>query len=146
MAETLQLEVVTPERAVFSEPVNDVVLPGFLGQMDILPGHLPMLSVLAVGEMIVTQGEKKRHFLVEQGYVEVFNDRVTVLTEGCSGVSDIDIERARRDLERYETEMVELEERSKNELVPEDLFEQHRLALKRERMKIAFAKEGKITE
>src|SRR5690554_6614549 len=146
MAETLQLEVVTPERAVFSEPVNDVVLPGFLGQMDILPGHLPMLSVLAVGEMIVTQGDKKRHFLVEPGYVEIFNDRVTVLTEGCSGVSDIDIERASRDLERYETEMVELEERSKNELVPEDLFEQHRLALKRERMKIAFAKEGKIVE
>ena len=146
MAETLHLEVVTPEKAVFSEPVNDVVLPGLLGQMDILPGHLPILSVLGVGEMIVTQEGKTRHFLVEQGYVEVFNDRVTVLTEGCSGVSDIDIERARRDLERYETAMVELEERSKNEMVPEDIFEQHRLALKRERMKIAFAKEGKITE
>lgn len=146
MAETLHLEVVTPEKAVFSEPVNDVVLPGLLGQMDILPGHLPILSVLGVGEMIVTQEGKTRHFLVEQGYVEVFNDRVTVLTEGCSGVSDIDIERARRDLERYETEMVALEERSKNEMVPEDIFEQHRLALKRERMKIAFAKEGKIVE
>ncbi|TXD41187.1 ATP synthase F1 subunit epsilon [Lujinxingia vulgaris] len=146
MAETLHLEVVTPEKAVFSEPVNDVVLPGLLGQMDILPGHLPILSVLGVGEMIVTQEGKTRHFLVEQGYVEVFNDRVTVLTEGCSGVSDIDIERARRDLERYETAMVELEERSKNEMVPEDIFEQHRLALKRERMKIAFAREGKITE
>ena len=146
MAETLHLEVVTPEKAVFSEPVNDVVLPGLLGQMDILPGHLPILSVLGVGEMIVTQEGKTRHFLVEQGYVEVFNDRVTVLTEGCSGVSDIDIERARRDLERYETAMVELEERSKNEMVPEDIFEQHRLALKRERMKIAFAKEGKIVE
>ncbi|TXD34988.1 ATP synthase F1 subunit epsilon [Lujinxingia vulgaris] len=146
MAETLHLEVVTPEKAVFSEPVDDVVLPGLLGQMDILPGHLPILSVLGVGEMIVTQGGKTRHFLVEQGYVEVFNDRVTVLTEGCSGVSDIDIERARRDLERYETAMVELEERSKNEMVPEDIFEQHRLALKRERMKIAFAKEGKIVE
>src|SRR5690554_3981290 len=103
MAETLQLEVMTPKKTVFSEPVNDVILPGFLGQMDILPDHLPMLSMLAVGEMIVTQGEKKRHFLVEQGYVEVFNDRVTMLTEGCNDMSDIDIERARHDLERYET-------------------------------------------
>ncbi|RAL20251.1 ATP synthase F1 subunit epsilon [Lujinxingia litoralis] len=146
MAETLHLEVVTPEKAVFSEPVDDVVLPGFLGQMDILPGHLPMLSVLAVGEMIVTREGTSRHFFVEKGYVEIFDDRVTVLTEGCSGVNEIDVEHARRDLERYETRMAELEERSKTELISEDVFEQHRQALKRERMKLAFAKEGKIVE
>ena len=104
----LQLEVVTPERAVLRETVDDVVLPGELGQMDVLPGHLPLLTILDVGPMIIRQDGKERFFLIDRGYAEVADDKVTVLTESCDGVNDIDVEQAREVLKRLEEKVLEL--------------------------------------
>lgn len=142
MASMLDLEVVTPEKAVFHEPVDDVVVPGMEGQMDLLPGHLPLLAALDVGEMIIRQGDTERHFLIDQGYAEVVDDNVVILTEACEGVEDIDIEQARRLLKQTREELSELEEVSKSEEVEEELFDRHRTALKRQRMRLAFAEEG----
>ena len=130
----LQLEVVTPERAVLRETVDDVVLPGELGQMDVLPGHLPLLTILDVGPMIIRQDGKERFFLIDRGYAEVADDKVTVLTESCDGVNDIDVEQAREVLKRLEEKVLELEEEAKTGEVEEELFEKHRLSLERERM------------
>lgn len=141
MAEQIDLEVVTPEQAVFRETVDDVVVPGVLGQMDILPGHLPMLAALNVGQMTVRENGKTRHFLIDQGFAEVSEDRVTVLTEACEGVDDIDIEQAKKLLEESQEKLARLEETSRTEVVEEKLFDQHRLALKRQRMRVAFAKD-----
>ena len=141
MADKIDLEVVTPEQAVFHEPVDDVVVPGVLGQMDILPGHLPTLAALDVGQMTIRQGDKERHFLIDQGFAEVHEDRVTVLTEACEGVDDIDIEQAKLLLEKSAEELARLEEASRSEEVEEELFDRHRLSLKRQRMRLAFAKE-----
>ncbi|MBA2664339.1 MAG: ATP synthase F1 subunit epsilon [Bradymonadaceae bacterium] len=143
MSQKLHLEVVTPERAVLSEEVDDVVLPGIEGQMDILPGHLPLLTILGVGEMIVRQNGKERHFLLDQGYAEILTNRVIVLTEHCDGVNDIDVEQAREGLKRFESELSKLEELSKTEEVEEELFERHRMALERERMKLVFVETEK---
>lgn len=137
----IKLEVVTPEKAVLSEFADDVVLPGVLGQMDILPGHLPLLSLLDVGQMEVRKGGQVRYFLISQGYVEVSDDKVTVLTELCEGVNDIDIEQARGALKDLEKELLDLEEVSKSETVEEEVFRKHRLALKKQRERVAFAEE-----
>ena len=137
----LQLEVVTPERAVLREEVDDVVLPGALGQMDVLPGHLPLLTILEVGPMTIRQDGDERVFLIDRGYAEVADDKVTVLTEGCDGVNDIDIDQAREVMKALEEKIEELEAVSKTEEVEEELFEQHRLSLERERMRLAFAEE-----
>lgn len=137
----LQLEVVTPERAVLRETVDDVVLPGELGQMDVLPGHLPLLTILNVGPMIIRQDGKERFFLIDRGYAEVADDKVTVLTESCDGVNDIDVEQAREVLKRLEEKVLELEEEAKTGEVEEEIFEKHRLSLERERMRLAFAEE-----
>lgn len=137
----IKLEVVTPEKAVLSDTVDDVVLPGVMGQMDILPGHLPLLSLLDIGQMEVRKEGKTRYFLISQGYAEVADDQVTVLTELCEGVDDVDVEQARKALARLEKELVELEEISKTESVEESIFERHRLALKKERERVAFAEE-----
>ena len=142
MAERLELEVVTPEKAVFHDFVDDVVVPGMQGEMDILPGHLPLLAALDVGQLTIRKEHEERHFLIDRGYAEVFNDRVTVLTEACEGVDDIDIEQARQMLEEAREELTELEEVSKTEKVEEELLEDHRLAMKRQRMRMAFAEEG----
>ncbi len=142
MAAMLELEVVTPERAVLHDHVDDVVLPGVRGEMDVLPGHLPLLAALDVGQMTIRKDGDERSFLIDQGYVEVVEDRVTVLTEACEGVEDIDIEQARKILEEAREELTELEEVSKEERVEEELLESHRLALKRQRMRMAFASDG----
>ena len=142
MAERLELEVVTPEKAVYHDFVDDVVVPGMQGEMDILPGHLPLLAALDVGQLTIRKDAEERHFLIDQGYAEVIDDRVTVLTEACEGVDDIDIEQARQMLEEAREELTELEEVSKTEKVEEELLEDHRLAMKRQRMRMAFAEEG----
>lgn len=141
MADKLQLEVVTPERAVLNETVDDVVLPGDLGQMNILPGHLPLLTLLDVGPLVIRQGGKERFFFIESGYAEISDDKVTVLTESCEGVNEIDVALARARLEETIEELGRLEELSKKELVETSLFEAHRNALRRLRMRVAFAEE-----
>ncbi len=142
MAEKLQLEVVTPEHAVLTDTVDDVVIPAVEGDMDVLPGHLPIVTMLDVGQMTVRKDNDERLFLIDRGYAEVVDDRVTVLTESCEGADDIDIEQARRILEEAREELSELEELSQSERVEEELFEKHRQSLKRQRMRLAFAEEG----
>lgn len=141
MAERLELEVVTPERAVLTDHVDDVVIPAAEGDMDVLPGHLPVIAMLDVGQMTVRKDGDERHFLIDRGYAEVVDDRVTVLTESCEGVDDIDIEQAQRILEEAREELTELEELSQTEKVEEELFQKHRRSLKRQRMRLAFAEE-----
>lgn len=141
MAEKIDLEVVTPERAVFHEPVDDVVVPGVEGQMDILPGHLPILAALDVGQMTIRQGNEERNFLIDQGFAEVSDDNVVVLTEACEGIDDIDVEQAKKLLKESREELERLEEVSRTEEVEEELFDRHRLALKRQRMRLAFAED-----
>ncbi len=141
MADKIELEVVTPKEAVFHDFVDDVVVPGKQGEMDILPGHLPLLATLTVGEMRINDDGKERHFLIDQGYAEVVGDRVTVLTEACEGVDDIDIAAAKERLTRSREDMSALEEMAQTEVVEEALMERHRLALKRARMRLAFAEE-----
>jgi F-type H+-transporting ATPase subunit epsilon len=116
MAEATQIElaVVTPERAVIEEIVDHVVLTGSEGEMDILPGHIPLLSAIGVGRMETFQGGQSKIYSLARGFVEVLPDRVTILTEDCEGVDDIDIEdtlallrEAELELERIERTMAE---------------------------------------
>ncbi len=141
MADKIELEVVTPDQAVFHDFVDDVVVPGKQGEMDILPGHLPLLAALTVGEMRINDGDTQKNFLIDQGYAEVVDDRVTVLTEACEGVDDIDIATAKQRLSHAEEEVSLLEEQAQTEVVEEALLERHRLALKRARLRMAFAEE-----
>lgn len=142
MANQIYLEVVTPEKAVLSEQVNAVVVPGSAGQMEILPGHRALLATLDMGEMIIRTQGSTRHFFVDRGYTEVHDDKVTVLTEGCDGASEIDVELARQALAESEKEVKKLEERSKAETIEEEIFQMHRDALRRARLRLAFAQEG----
>jgi F-type H+-transporting ATPase subunit epsilon len=101
--EKLELEIVTPDRLVLSESVDDVVLPGTEGYLGVLPGHAPLLTALTPGE--ISYGVKgRRHLLaVSGGFAEVLRSRVSVLAEACERADEIDIERARHAKERAET-------------------------------------------
>jgi F-type H+-transporting ATPase subunit epsilon len=105
MAEQLQLEVVTPERRVLSEPVNSVTVPGRGGEMGILPGHAPLISELRTGVLSYNEAGTTFQLHVSGGFVEVNDDRVSVLAEIAERPEEIDAARARLARERTEKQL-----------------------------------------
>jgi F-type H+-transporting ATPase subunit epsilon len=106
MADTLpdhiNLELVTPDRLMIRDAVSAVSLPGREGYLGVLPGHAPLLSELKPGQATYTQGKVTHYLFVNWGFVEVLPDRVIVLAEGSERPEEIDVERAKRALQRAE--------------------------------------------
>ena len=90
----LLLEIVTPDRSLVREEVDEVELPGSEGYFGVLPGHTPLLSMLMVGELWYRVGAERRYLAVAGGFVEVLPDRVTVLADIGERAEDIDVARA----------------------------------------------------
>ena len=86
----LQLDIVTPEKRVFSEQVDSVTLPGSEGELGILPQHIPLVTALKPGELVFARSGKTEHFAVGTGFAEVTGERVSVLTDMAMGEHDID--------------------------------------------------------
>ncbi|MBC7909746.1 MAG: F0F1 ATP synthase subunit epsilon [Pyrinomonadaceae bacterium] len=95
MAEQITLEVVTPERRVLAETVDAVYLPSMSGELGILPGHTPLISQLQTGVLSYTKGGATTRLHVSGGFVEVNEDRVSVLAEVAEHPEEIDAARAR---------------------------------------------------
>jgi F-type H+-transporting ATPase subunit epsilon len=104
----LKLELVTPAKQVLSEEVDEIVAPGSLGQFGVLPGHTPMLTTLQVGELSYRQGDQIHYVAVSWGYVEIENDQVVILVETAEVEDEIDLDRARKALDRAEKVLAEL--------------------------------------
>jgi F-type H+-transporting ATPase subunit epsilon len=90
----LLLEVVTPDRALAREEVDEVQAPGAEGYFGILPGHAPLLATLKVGELWYRIGAERHFPAIAGGFVEVLPDRVTVLAQIAERAQDIDVTRA----------------------------------------------------
>jgi F-type H+-transporting ATPase subunit epsilon len=90
----LTLEIVTPDRALVRETVDEVQVPAADGYMGILPGHTPLLATLQVGQLSYRIGQQTTAMHVAFGFVEVLPDRVTVLAQVAERAEDIDIARA----------------------------------------------------
>ena len=105
MAEQLQLDVVTPERRVLAEPVDMVTVPGFGGEMGILPGHTPLISRLQTGVLSYSKDGADFQLHVSGGFVEVNEGRVTVLAEIAERPEEIDAARARLAREHVEKQL-----------------------------------------
>ena len=103
MAEKLFLEVVTPQKAIVSEPVDIVVAPGSEGEFGALKGHTTFLTSLKVGTLRYKDAGGKEHFLfINGGFAEVLPEKVTVLAESAERRQDIDVARAQAAKERAE--------------------------------------------
>jgi F-type H+-transporting ATPase subunit epsilon len=94
MAERLHLRVVTPERPVFDGEADSVVVPAHDGEIGILPRHARLLAALGCGELRAKTGGTVERFFVEGGFVQVSDDRVTVLCDRASRMADLDPRRA----------------------------------------------------
>lgn len=105
MADQLQLEVVTPERRLLAESVNAVNVPGRNGELGILPGHAALISELQTGVLSYTEDGSTFQLLVSGGFVEVNDDRVSVLAEVAERPEEMDAARARASRDQLEKQM-----------------------------------------
>lgn len=99
MADTIKLEIVTPEAVVYSQDVDIVTLPAMEGQIGILPHHVRLITPLVPGEITVRQGSKVEYLAVGEGLVEVTGARVSIVTNMAIAADKIDeakVEEARQ--------------------------------------------------
>ncbi len=135
MAEKINLEILTPERLVLRESVDEVVVPGLGGELGILPNHTPLISQLQTGILTYRQGNDKKLLHVSGGFAEVLSDRVSILSDVAEKSEEIDLERAQRARERAEKQLAS---------GGEDLdFRQAELKLQRAMIRIQLASKGR---
>src|SRR5262245_36974827 len=99
---SLQLHVVSADRMLVNEQVDEVQIPGADGQFGVLPGHTPLLGLLGTGELWYRKGQEKTYLLVVDGFVEVLPDRVTILANAAEKPEEIDVARAQSAKKRAE--------------------------------------------
>lgn len=105
---SLTFELVTPDRAIVRESVDEVQIPGAEGYLGVLPGHTPLLTTLQVGELWFRQGEEKFFVSVAYGFAEILPDRVVVLAQIAERAEEIDVDRAKAAQKRAEDRLKQL--------------------------------------
>jgi len=98
----LTLEIVTPEDRVYSDTVDTVVIPTVEGEIGILPGHIPLLTQVADGELRVAKGAETRNLVIGGGFAQIEGDRVKVLAEFAVNEAQIDEAAAEKAMQRAE--------------------------------------------
>lgn len=98
----IALEIVTPDRAIVHDQVDEVQVPGTEGYFGVLPGHTPLLSMLQVGQLWYRKGTEKFYLSVAFGLAEVLPDRVVVLAQIAERAEEIDVDRAQAARQRAE--------------------------------------------
>ena len=104
----LTLEIVTPDRSLVREEVDEVQVPAAEGYLGVLPGHTPLLATLQVGEVTYRKGTEVTRLAVAFGFVEVLPDRVTILAQIAERAEDIDVARAEAAKRRAEERMTKM--------------------------------------
>ena len=99
---TFKLEIVTPEKMVFSGDVNAVLAWGVEGQLGILPHHAPLMTMLQPGDLLIRKDNEEEYLTVSGGFLEVRPDKVIILADACERVEEIDIARAEAAKKRAE--------------------------------------------
>jgi F-type H+-transporting ATPase subunit epsilon len=138
MAESFQLEIVTPEKLVVKDQAEEMQIPGKNGYLGILPGHAPLITELAVGQISYRNGSETHYLCVAWGFAEVLPDKVTILAETAERGEDVDCQRAQKAKERAEQRL------ASNDPQVDVPRAQNALARANTRLEAA-AKEGKTT-
>lgn len=107
--EKLKLEIVTPERKVLSQEVDEVILPGQEGELGVLPGHTELLTLLRPGRLVFRNGGETLQYAVAGGFAEVGHTKVVVLADAAEAAGEINAERAQAALAKAQKELSDLE-------------------------------------
>jgi F-type H+-transporting ATPase subunit epsilon len=134
----LQLQIVSADRSLLNETVDEVVIPGADGYFGVLPGHTPLLGLLGAGELWYRQAQEKHYVAMAFGFAEVQPDRVTILAEIAERSEEIDLARAEQAKKRAE-------ERLQRPAVDMDA-ERARIALLKALIRLQVAERAKIRQ
>ena len=96
----MQLQIVSADRSLVNEQVDEVEIPGADGYFGVLPGHTPLLALLGAGELWYRQGQDKHYLLIAFGFAEVQPERVTILAQIAERADEVDVARAQAALKR----------------------------------------------
>ena len=132
----LQLNIVSADRALVNERVDEVEIPGSDGYFGVLPGHTPLLALLGAGELWYRQGQEKHFVSIAFGFAEVQPDRVTILAQVAEKADEIDVARAEEAKRRAE-------ERLRQPGIDMD-FERARIALLKSLVRLQVATRARI--
>ena len=121
MSSEFSFEVVTPERKVLSAPALEAVIPGSEGYFGVLPGHAPFLTSLGIGELSYKDATGTHFLAAADGFVEVLQDRVTIIATLCEQAREIDLERAREAKRRAEEAMKQVAQLSDQQMLMVEL-------------------------
>ena len=113
---TLRLEIVTPDARAFSDDVDMVVLPGIEGEMGIYPNHVPLMTQLKPGELRLLKGGKETALAVGEGFVEISQTKVSVLTDLAIEESAIDEQAVQKAIERAQAALAEKQHMNDEEI------------------------------
>jgi F-type H+-transporting ATPase subunit epsilon len=96
----IQLQIVSADRSLVSEQVDEVQIPGADGYFGVLPGHTPLLALLGAGELWYRRGSETHYLVLAFGFAEVQSGRVTILAQIAERAEDVDVNRAQAALKR----------------------------------------------
>jgi F-type H+-transporting ATPase subunit epsilon len=105
MVEQLKIVIMTPQRQILSEEVDEITASGTLGEFGVLPSHASFLTSLKIGELSYKKGGSVYYLAVNAGYFEVVNDTVTVLVDSAERAEEIDLDRAKKAMEQTEEKL-----------------------------------------
>ena len=131
MADTLELEIVTPDKQLLREPVDGVQIPGKNGELGILPGHAPLITELTIGELSYRRGANTHYLAVAWGFTEVLPNKVTILADTAERAEEINVKRAQEAKARAEEAL--------RQSAPDLDFEATLYALRRAEVRMAVA-------
>jgi F-type H+-transporting ATPase subunit epsilon len=134
MADTLKLEIVTPETTIYSEDVEMVTLPGSEGEAGIYPNHVPLMTRVQAGEIIVNRGGTEEVVAIGEGFAEITGDHIAILTDNAANSADIDeaaAEEAKAKAEQRLEEGGDISEEEAKALTQATLYSQAQITAKR---------------
>ena len=136
MADTLKLEIVTPESVIYSEDVEMVTLPGSEGETGIYPNHVPLMTKVQAGELVVKRGGAEEILAVGEGFAEITGDHVAILTDNAIDSANVDeaaAEEAKAKAEQRLEEGGDISEDEAKVLAQAILYSKAQLKVKRHR-------------
>lgn len=107
MSKNLNIEVVTPQRTLLEAEADYVTIPGELGELGILPGHIPLLTNLNSGVLSYKSSSGEKKLAVHFGYAEVCQDKITILANEAEFADEINLEEVKTDIQKAEAELAE---------------------------------------
>ena len=136
MADTLKLEIVTPQAVIYSEDVDMVTLPGSEGEAGVYPNHVPLMTKVQAGELIAKKDGTEEILAIGEGFAEITGDHVAILTDNAIGSDAIDeavVEEARAKAQKRLDEGGDVSEDEAKALAQAILYSQAQLKAKRHR-------------